>query len=519
MIVDFKDIIVNEFYYNKKMKCKVIARDLNTVKIQDCVTDICMTLSIKEWNDKGFRSVKMEDIVPLNVQNINIKSYYSIMANLPIGSQISLTDGTMAVVKSKLGEGGQGVVYLVTTSTGTDMAFKCYIQIPEDAFFKNLEKLINMPAPSNSFLWPKAIGSYNNDRCGYIMNLRPNGYHDLSDFFSAGFDGKVKANFVSFSAKLQAAIQICNGFRKLHIQGLSYQDLNDGSFLINPGTGDVLICDNDNVCPNNTSITNILGKARYMAAEIMGDENGNRTMPNTNSDRLSLAIILYRLFMLDHPFEGESIIKIPCLTEEIERRKYGREAVFVYDATDASNRPNTKIHRNSVLFWSYCPDSLKRMFQKALSHEAIIDPYNRVSDKDWKELFVELRRKLIVCPKSPKDKDHDFMTDNIVNKCIRCNDPIVVNTILHFSDNTDYVVSGHKLIYIGDEMTPVARGVMRPNDDGTYEQGVRNISNTTWNIQTPSGKLMQIEPGRNMPLRNGMQIRFRGDSACKVVVK
>ena len=449
----------------------------------------------------------------------NYKFNISIMANLPIGSQISLSDGTTAVVKSKLGEGGQGVVYLVTTSSGVDMAFNRYLHIPEPVFFTNQEKLINSQAPSTAFLWPKAIGCYNGERCGYIMSLRPSNYHDLSDFFSAGYNGKVKANFTSFSAKLQAAIHICNAFRKLHIQGYSYQDLNDGSFLINPETGDVLICDIDNICPNNTTITHILGKARYMAAEILGDDLGNRTMPNTNSDRLSLAIILYRLFMLDHPFEGESIIKIPCLTEEIERRKYGKEAVFVYDDIDTSNRPNTKIHRNSVLFWAYCPDSLKRMFKKALSHEAIIDPNNRVSDKDWKELFLELRRKLIVCPKSPKDKDHDFMSDDIVNKCIRCNDPIVVNTILHFSDNTDYVVSGHKLIYIGDEMTPVARGVMRTNDDGTYEQGVRNISNTTWNIQTPSGKLMQIEPGRNMPLRNGMQIRFRGDSACKVVVK
>ncbi len=471
-------------------------------------------MALSHITTHGFNK-KPDELEKTTNKTITNTFNYSIMANLPIGSQISLSDGTTAVVKSKLGEGGQGIVYMVTTSNGMDMAFKCYIQTPDDSFFNNLKNLINMQAPSPAFLWPKAIGTYNGERCGYIMNLRPSHYHDLSDFFSAGYDGNVKANFVSFGAKLQAAIHICNAFRKLHIQGLSYQDLNDGSFLINPQTGEVLICDNDNVCPNNTSITQILGKSRYMAAEIIDEIN----MPNTNSDRLSLAIILYRLFMLDHPFEGEAIIRIPCLTQEVERRKYGKEAVFVYNPMDSSNRPDSTIHKNSVLFWAYCPDSLKQMFQKALSHEAIIDPNNRVSDKDWKELFLNLRRTLIVCPKSPKGKDHDFMTDSMVNKCIRCKDSIVVNTILHFSDNTDYVVSGHKFVYINDEMTPIACGVMRINDDGTYEQGVRNISNTTWNIQTPSGKLMQIEPGKNMPLRNGMQIRFRGDSACKVIVK
>lgn len=437
------------------------------------------------------------------------------MANLTIGSQISLSDGTTAVVKSKLGEGGQGVVYKVTTSSGNDMAFKCYSQMPESAFFDNLQNLIKLSAPSPAFLWPKAIVTYDGEYCGYVMDLRPNGYHDLSDFFSAGYDGKVMANFTSFGARLQAAIHICNAFRKLHIQGLSYQDLNDGSFLINPDTGDVLICDNDNVCPNNTSITKIFGKARYMAAEIIEEKN----FPNTNSDRLSLAIILYRLFMLDHPFEGESILRIPCLTQEIERRKYGYEAVFVYDENDASNRPNPKIHRNSVLFWQHCTDSLKQKFQKALGHEAIINPDNRVSDKEWKELFLDLRRKLIVCPESPKGKDHDFMSDTIVDKCPRCKDKILVNTVLFFSDSTEYVVTRHKHIYIGDEMNAVAFGVSRNNDSGVKELGIRNTSNTTWNIQTASGKLKQIEPGQAMPLRHGMQIRFRGDAACKVVVK
>ena len=42
---------------------------------------------------------------------------------------------------------------------------------------------------------------------------------------------------------------------------MSYQDLNDGNFFIDPQTGKVLICDNDNVavCNNavDTDITNV----------------------------------------------------------------------------------------------------------------------------------------------------------------------------------------------------------------------------------------------------------------------
>jgi len=467
---------------------------------------------LEQFTDKNKNSEKVgksnssERVVKTIFNSVN-------MSNLISGTQILLSDGSTATVKSKLGEGGQGAVYIATLSSGTDMAFKCYLDKPSSAFMKNLKDLISQKPPSSAFLWPKYVASIEGEECGYVMDLKPTSYHELGDFYSAGFDGKVKSNFTSFGARLQAAIHICNAFRKLHIQGLSYQDVNDGGFLINPVSGQVLICDCDNVCPNNTSISRISGKSRYMAPEVI--EGG---VPNTDSDRLSLAIILYRLFMLDHPFEGESIIRIPCLTQEIERRKYGKEAVFVYDAFDNSNRPNNRIHRNSTLFWNYCPPSLQKMFQKALGHDAIVNPTNRVSARDWKELFLELRRNLIVCPKSPEGKDHDFMSDGPVQKCLRCGDQIVVNTTLHFSDGSKYIVTPHKNIYISDEMAPIAFGVSRVLNSGEIELGVRNTSNSTWNVQTPSGNIRQVEPGKSMPLLNSMQIRFRGNMACKVVV-
>ena len=538
MSVSFQHIIEGHCYFNKNGKWVARKKSPNAVVVEDCLTGMRAEWSEKQWNLKGLEDIDScnDPLIKITSSNDDIvgesrniedgktsiisqqisKSIFNnvTMSNLTIGTKINLSDGSTAVIKSKLGEGGQGVVYLVTLSNGMDMALKCYTSPPKSGFFDNLKKISAQKAPSPAFLWPKYIAMLNGEECGYVMDLMPQGYYDFGDFFSAGYDGKVKANFSSFGAKVQAAINICNAFRQLHIQGLSYQDLNDGSFLINPNNGDVRICDNDNVCANNHSVTYIMGKSRYMAAEVINGE----TFPNTNSDRLSLAIILYRLFMLDHPFEGESIIKIPCLTNDVERRKYGKEAVFVYDPSDDSNRPNPYIHRNSCLFWNYCSESLKQKFQKALSHQAIINPLERVSAKEWKELFLALRRNLIVCPNSPKDKDHDFLSDGIVHVCPRCKDQIVINTSLHFSDGTDYIVTPHKLIYIGDEMNPIARGVTKVNDNGIKELGLQNMSNYTWNVQTPKGNIKQVEPQKAMPLRNGMQIRFRGDCACKVNV-
>ncbi len=56
------------------------------------------------------------------------------------------------------------------------------------------------------------------------MKLRPRGYREFSDFMLA------KVQFSSMAANINAAIKICDAFQKLHIRGLSYQDMNDGNF-------------------------------------------------------------------------------------------------------------------------------------------------------------------------------------------------------------------------------------------------------------------------------------------------
>ena len=161
---------------------------------------------------------------------------------LKAGQKVNLTIGAQAKVVKELGRGGQGIVYLVDLN-GKQMALKWYIKAPDDKFYKNLERNINTGAPSDAFLWPEYLTVKENGSYGYIMKLRPSGYFEFGNYLLA------RKHFKSFTAMLAAAMKICNGFMMLHRHGLSYQDLNDGNFFINPDNGDVLICDNDNVMP------------------------------------------------------------------------------------------------------------------------------------------------------------------------------------------------------------------------------------------------------------------------------
>ena len=216
------------------------------------------------------------------------------MIELSKNSIVSLVGGGTATIIKELGRGGQGIVYLVEVC-GEKKALKWYLNAPDDKFYRNLAQNIASGAPSDAFLWPEYLTEKQQGSYGYIMKLRPQNYYEFGNFLLA------KVSFKSFTAMLSAAMKICDGFMMLHRFGYSYQDLNDGNFFIDPQTGDVLICDNDNVMPQGEK-SGIMGKARYMAPEIVAGG-----IPDKYSDRFSLSVILFMLFYANHPFEGAKV--------------------------------------------------------------------------------------------------------------------------------------------------------------------------------------------------------------------
>lgn len=418
------------------------------------------------------------------------------MNELKSGKLIRLTDGTSAEVLSRIGQGAQGTVYKVRWKGG-EYALKWYLRDPSDAFYENLLHNSSLPVPSRAFLWPLAVTERMAGSAGYVMELIPQGYYSLGDILLG------RAQFRSFDKILCAGIAICNAFRNLHLEGLSYQDINDGNIVINPETGAVFIVDNDNVSTNNTNF-GIRGKSRYMAAEVI--EGG---MPNIESDLMSLAIILYRLIMIDHPFEGTMTLRIPCMTEAYERRFYGLEAVFCQDPSNDINRPHKDLHLNSIRRWAMCPQVLKDAFYRAFSRKAIQSPAFRIREKEWRDLFVELRALSVVCPKVRRGgRRHDFLVGSLAETgvCPRCGEKIKLLVQLTFPGRS-YVLTPGKNLYLNDDLTPVGECCLFQGTSGK-EPGLRNLSTVTWALMTHGGRVRDVPPGEEFPLRPGMQICF-----------
>ena len=417
--------------------------------------------------------------------------------------------------KLEIGEGGQGIVYKVAFRNG-EYALKWYshgVGKDSKAFYENLKYNVKNGTPANTFLWPLAVTNIDANGCfGYVMNLRPKEFVDFPKILNA------KANFASIDAIINAALKICASFKVLHGNGLSYQDLNDGNFFINTTTGDVLICDNDNVT-SNTNNLGIKGKFGYMAPEIVCPDNTN--LPDKYSDRFSLAIVLFLLLFRDHPLKGlrddgddisgESDLNLFCYTP-----------IFIFDPKDASNRPKPGIHVNAQKFWDFYPPFIKEAFIKSFDKKVMKangeDKEDRLRESEWCKEFIWLKNSLMICPECKQETF--FPMKHKTGVCLRCKKeihrpPVLVLikkreiTIPLYENAKIYIheVNEQESDYTPENITKVIGVVVRNKKDPNI-YGIKNLSDFPWYRRTPGGKDITCNPGDGVVIAENNTIKF-----------
>lgn len=444
-------------------------------------------------------------------------------SRLQPGERVKCLGSPIRVVKW-LAEGGQGDVYMVEQN-GESKALKWYkpngMGKDPKAFYKNLTDNYFKGAPDKNakkrvFLWPEDITEWQDDVFGYVMPLRPNGYYEVGDFLLT------KVRFRSVKTIVDAALNIANAYRILHNNGYCYQDLNDGNFFINPRNGAVLICDNDNVAPDGTH-TGIVGKPGYIAPEIIigskESDPAKRTMPDTYSDRFSMSIIIFMLFCLTRPLEGKRTLGDTPRTEALMERVYGFDPHFIMeDVNHPEFGPDPFVQANATKLWNALPGYMKDLFLKAFSQEAIADPGARPTELQWIQHLVRFRSGILRCRCGAEVPTEDGEPAT----CSRCNTSIRVPFRLTFTANA-YSIPGipDSRIYrcqlgtcnADNALMPVGRVLAKKSDP--KQVGIRNLTDTYWNAETPSGKLKKVMPEEVVPLKNGIKLLVESE---KIVI-
>jgi DNA-binding helix-hairpin-helix protein with protein kinase domain len=426
---------------------------------------------------------------------------------LKIHQRVQTASQSVCVVEEFLGGGGQGEVYRATL-VGKPVALKWYYPASStDEQRKALEILIKSGAPSDRFLWPMELAdAAATSGFGYIMPLREARFKGIVDMMKRRIEP-------SFRALVTVGLELSHSFLQLHSKGLCYRDISFGNAFFDPVTGEVLICDNDNVTVDKQSLSGVYGTPRFMAPEIVRGD----ALPSTQTDLFSLAVLLFYMFMMHHPLEGKKELAIKCLDLPAMKKLYGTEPLFIFDPSDQSNAPDPQHQRNALVFWQIYPQFMHDLFTKAFT-EGITDPqHGRVRESNWRSAMVRLRDSLIYCSHCKAENFHDAGTSAADNKsagrCWSCGRQLRLPPRIWFGRasvmlNHDTSLFAHhtdeERKY--DFAKPIAAVTRHPSDQTVW--GLKNLSDRVWSTTNIKGEINDVAPGRSVTLSPGTRINF-----------
>jgi serine/threonine protein kinase len=430
-----------------------------------------------------------------------VKTKENVMEGLlKIGAKLNSDSGTTYEVKKLLGAGGQGEVYHVV-SNGKDYALKWYFKKSATRVQKNiLDNLVKKGEPDSSFLWPKDLINQSSESFGYIMPLRPPAYKSIVDLMKRRAEP-------SFYALCRAAYKLTQGYQKLHSMGFSYRDISFGNLFFEPNTGDVLICDNDNVAANDAG-SGVYGTPRFMAPEIVV----GKAKPSRNTDLFSLAVLLFYMFMLNHPLEGKLEANIKCMDMFAMNKLYGTNPVFIFDPNDKSNEPLPGYQDNAIIYWALYPWPLKELFLQSFT-VGLTQPNRRVTENQWLDAFANLMSCIIKCPACGVEVfyDESKVKASVAHTCWNCKNAITVPPSIVIGRSRilitpDARLRSHQTNGDYDMATVAGTVVQNPNNPNHW--GIRNDSSENWTYIKADGTQVPVAPGRSAAIAKNSKIDF-----------
>jgi DNA-binding helix-hairpin-helix protein with protein kinase domain len=422
---------------------------------------------------------------------------------LPIGSELSFEglSGPIKILRC-LGAGTQGQVFAVNMA-GEELALKWYFPtcIASDPHLKRrLSDSISRSAPNADFLWPIALLLPTSETArlislpepgfGYLMRLRPSNF--LGAFEHAGGDLEISLQNV-----VKAGFYLADAFHELHLKGLCYKDISLGNLFLDPSSGKILICDNDNVDVDGREFGNVLGTPGFMAPEILL----RQAKPGAESDLFSLAVLIFRLLTRHDPLKGQLELAIRCLDEPARRRLYGEDPVFIFDPVDSRNRPDPGEHAAALLTWPIYPRRIQTLFEQAFC-AGMKNPSQRPLTGQWKSAMARCLDQRVICPHCHQEA---FPEHGNKATCWNCGEDLVQPTSMELAAGQVAITTDNELhSYHFDKLSSeslsqlVAKIVAHPSDPAIL--GLQNLTGELWLGERMDGHWLDVEPGKSYNL-------------------
>jgi hypothetical protein len=420
------------------------------------------------------------------------------------GQAIETSSGTRYIIEKLIGKGAQGKIYQANASGGIK-AVKWYNpNMATDGRKIVIESLISNGPPDETFIWPEDIVLCPGvPGFGYLMRMIEPGYISINDLVKC-------TKRPAFSMLATIGFNISNSFERLHSKGLCYADISPGNIFINADSGDIRICDNDNITVDG-DVKCVLGTPKFMAPEIVC----GKSAPNIHTDKYSLAVLLFYMLFNGHPLEGRRSAQADLHDKAVFSRLFGSEPLFIFDPEDRSNRPLPGKQDDPIIFWGIYPKFFRELCMRAFNENIRTPQEVRVSENDWMITLMKMRESIFHCRACGAENfyDVDALRSNGGKPgfCLSCREKLSLPPRMRIRDHILMLEDGvsiysYHMNGFPDLSLPMARINHIQPHDGRIE--LKNLSQDKWIVMSPDSGHMEIEPGGCLTVSNGLRIKL-----------
>lgn len=405
------------------------------------------------------------------------------------------------IIDSKIAQGGQGEVFAVREN-GQPLALKLYFEknaTPEQR--QIIQELVQSGPPETrspgSFIWPtKLVELPDGKRFGYLMPLI-----DMSRYITLAHIESGRVRHPGYETLIRYCCRLAECFRDLHIEGLCYRDISKYNVMFSPETGDVVICDNDNIVINKHGPGKISGTTQFMAPEVIL----HKARPSTATDHHSLSILLFMTLFGGNPFHGIMEHGIHIFDRNAAEYLYGHKPVFVFDPHDSSNRlPDLPGYRHVKTQWMIFPEDIRRLFIRAFT-SGLRNPADRVTDVEWMSAFTKLLGRLHVCTCGAENFWEPARKEQ--RRCWNKSCAVNYPGKLVIGDKSSVLIkSGQQItsLHFGEKAASKSVGKIVPHPSAASTFVLQNTTEAPW-VATSGSKQVEVPVGKGIVLRPGIR--------------
>lgn len=280
------------------------------------------------------------------------------------------------------GQGSQGVVYAEQTGKYMVKLYYPGNKTNRDReLIKKLRFVMEVEKPKNFVVLYELITT---PYIGYAME-QLEGFTSLNAFLVP--DPKVPFpdwynSDRGFRQRITIGYIIAKAFGEIADRNLSYCDISGNNIFVKLSRSGPIVkmIDIDNLYIAGRGNSSVLGTPRYIAPEVI---RGDHT-PDVLSDNYSLAVLLFELLRIGHPYISDDVLEG---TPEDEERAYSGEGEYVTEANSTNMLPEEAAFTNKL------SELFTRCFVDGKENRLL-----RPSPREFEFALMEASNKLIRCP-------------------------------------------------------------------------------------------------------------------------